>query len=101
MGVALEEFSTSQKKQLVVKASYFQLIVGQLYKLGPDDILQRCVILHEQGDILEEAHAGVADRHYGGRATARKVLHTGHKVAISINALEKHHRGMRCHRYHK
>ena len=39
MGVATEEFSTSQKKQLVVKALYFQLIAGQLYKLGPDDIL--------------------------------------------------------------
>ena len=28
-----------QKKQLVVYASDFQLIVGQLYNLGPDEIL--------------------------------------------------------------
>ena len=39
-GVTPEEFSTSQKKQLVVKALYFQLITGQLYQIGPDDILQ-------------------------------------------------------------
>ena len=38
-GVAPADMSTSQKKQLVVKASNFQLIAGQLYKLGPDEIL--------------------------------------------------------------
>ena len=39
-GVALAEILISQKKQLVVKASDFQLIIGQLYKLGLDEILQ-------------------------------------------------------------
>ena len=34
--IAPEGFSTIQKKQFVVKASDFQLIVGRLYKLGPD-----------------------------------------------------------------
>ena len=38
-GVALKNLSTSQKKQLVVKESGFQLIAGKLYKLGPDEIL--------------------------------------------------------------
>ena len=38
-GVTPEEFSTSQKKQLVVRALDFQLIAGKIYKLGPDDIL--------------------------------------------------------------
>ena len=38
-GVALEDMSTRQKKKLVVKASDFELIVGQLYKLGLDEIL--------------------------------------------------------------
>ena len=46
-GVAPEDMSTSQKKQLVLKASDFQLIVGHLYKLGPDEILQRCILPHE------------------------------------------------------
>ena len=46
-GVALEEMSTSQKKQLVVKASDFQLIIGHLYKIGPNEILRWCVLPHE------------------------------------------------------
>ena len=69
--------STSQKKQLVVKVSDFQVITGKLYKLGPDEILRWCILPHEQGSILEEAHAGIAGGHYGGRATARKVLRAG------------------------
>ena len=73
---SLEDMSTSQKKQLVVKASDFQLITGQLYTLGPDEILRRCILPHEQGPILEEAQARIAGSHYGGRATAWKVLHT-------------------------
>ena len=46
-GVAPEDMSTSQKKQLVVKAFDFQLIAGKLYKLGPDEILRRCISPHE------------------------------------------------------
>ena len=38
-GTAPKEFSTQQKKQLVVKASDFTLIAGQPYKLGPNKIL--------------------------------------------------------------
>ena len=69
--------SISQKKQLVVKSFDFQLLAGQLYKLGSDEILRRCVLPHEQGPILEEAHAGIMGGHYGGHATTRKVLHVG------------------------
>jgi len=38
----------------------FQLIGGQLYKLGPNEILRRYVLEHEQSMILSEAHEGVA-----------------------------------------
>ena len=38
-GYAPEGYSTLQKKQLVVKASEYTLIAGQLYKLGSDEIL--------------------------------------------------------------
>ena len=71
-GVALEELSTSQKKQLVVKAFDYQLISRHLYKMGPDEILWRCVLPHEQEQILEEAHSGVSSGHYRGRATTKK-----------------------------
>ena len=47
-GTAPTEFTKQQKKQLVVKATDFTLIAGQLYKLGPDEILQRYVLEHER-----------------------------------------------------
>ena len=59
-----------QKKQLVVRAADFTLIAGQLYKLGPDEILCRYVLEHERRRILEEAHVGVAGGHYAGKPTA-------------------------------
>ena len=38
-GYAPEYYTTWKKKQLVVKVIDYILIVGQLYKLGPDKIL--------------------------------------------------------------
>jgi len=43
-GMASSEYTISQKKQLVVHAADFSLIAGQLYKMGPDEILRRCVM---------------------------------------------------------
>ena len=47
-GTMPEEFTTQQKKQLVVKVADFTLIAGQLYKLGLDEILRRYVLEHER-----------------------------------------------------
>ena len=58
-GVAPADMSISQKKQLVIKAFDFQLIVGNLYKLGLDEILRWCVLRYDQGPILEEVHAEI------------------------------------------
>lgn len=62
---------------MVVKAADYQLIAGQLYKLGPDEILRRCVVEHERPFILAEAHGGVAGGNYAGKATAQKILRAG------------------------
>jgi hypothetical protein len=43
-GMAPSEYTITQKKQLVVRAADFSLIAGQLYKMGPDEILRRCVM---------------------------------------------------------
>ena len=61
----------------MVCATDFQLIVGQLYKLGPDEILRRYVLEHERSMILREAHEGVVGGHYARSATAKKVLQVG------------------------
>jgi hypothetical protein len=37
-GMAPREYTVIQKKQLAVRPPDFQLIAGQLYKMGPDEI---------------------------------------------------------------
>ena len=69
-GFAPSERIAQQKKQLVVRAAEFTLIVGQLYKMGPDEILRKCVLEHEKPLILAEAHSGAAGGHYAGKDTA-------------------------------
>ena len=51
-GNAPREYSKKQRKELVVKATDFTIIVGQLYKLGLDEILRRYVLTHERPLIL-------------------------------------------------
>ena len=73
-GTTPKSYTMQQKKQLVVCATDFTLIAGQLYKLGPDETLRRYVLEHEQRRILEELHARVAGGHYAGKPTTQKVL---------------------------
>ena len=73
-GNAPVECSEKQRKQLVVKVADFTIIVGQLYKLGPDEILRRYFLTHERPLILQEAHAGITGGHYLGKPTVKKVL---------------------------
>ena len=65
-GNAPVEYSEKQRKQLVVKATNFTIIVGQLYKLGLDEILRWYVLTHGRPLILQEAHAGIACGQYSG-----------------------------------
>jgi hypothetical protein len=53
-----------QKKNLVVKVAEYQMIAGQLYEMGEDNILRRCVIEHERTRILVEAQDGIVGGHY-------------------------------------
>lgn len=62
---------------MVVRATNYQLIVGQLYKLGLNGILERCVLNHERQDILWEFHSGFTGGHVGGTDIAQKVLQVG------------------------
>jgi hypothetical protein len=60
-----------------VHAAYFSLIAGQLYKMGPNEVLRRCVMEVEIPLILVEAHEGIAGGHYTGKETTQKVLRAG------------------------
>jgi hypothetical protein len=74
-GFSPKEFNTVEKKKLVVRATYYQLITGHFYKLGAYNILRRSVMDHERPIILVEAHEGIAGGHYARKATAQKILH--------------------------
>jgi hypothetical protein len=60
-----------------VRAADFSLIVGLLYKMGPDEIMRRCVMEAYIPLILAEAHEGIAGGHYAGKATVQKILRAG------------------------
>jgi hypothetical protein len=74
-GVAPQEFNTVQKKNMVVRYAYYQMIAGHLYKMDTNNILRIFVIEHERPRILAEAHEGIAGGHYVGKSTMKKVLH--------------------------
>jgi hypothetical protein len=46
-GTAPQEYTTAQKKNLVVCTTDYQLIEGHLYKMGTNNILRRYVLEHE------------------------------------------------------
>jgi hypothetical protein len=43
---------------------------SNLYKMGPDDILRRCVMEEERPLSLAEAHEGITGVHYAGKETS-------------------------------
>ena len=73
-GKAPDNFTTSQKKQLVIRAAYFHLIIEQIYNMGPDEILRQYVLPDEKERILVEEHDRVAGGHYGSHVTTKKIL---------------------------
>jgi hypothetical protein len=58
--IAPRKYIVIQKKPLVVRAADFSLIDGQLYKMGPNEIMRRCVMEAEIPLILVEANEGIA-----------------------------------------
>jgi hypothetical protein len=72
IGACPETYSATQKRHMVVRATDYQLIAGQLCKLGLDNILDP-----ERHDILWECHNGIAGGHVGGKEMTQKVLQAG------------------------
>lgn len=70
-------YTPLEKRQLLLKSKPFTLLGGQLYKAGPDGILQRCVNPHKVPPILEDAHGHLSSGHYPGPITAQRILQSG------------------------
>jgi hypothetical protein len=69
IGMAPCEYTVIQNKQLVICTVDFKLIARQLYKMGPDEILIRCVMESEIPLILPEEHEGIVRGNYTGKET--------------------------------
>ena len=63
-----------QKKQLVVRAVEFQLIIGKLYKMGLDEIFLQYFLSYEKERVSEDVHSGITGGNYHRRTTAREIL---------------------------
>jgi hypothetical protein len=74
IGMAPSDYTIIHMKQLVVCAVDFSLIDEQLYKMGPDKILRRCVMESERPLILTETNEGIGGGHYVGKSTMQKIL---------------------------
>lgn len=55
----------------------YQLIVGCMYKLDTNGILQRCVLEHERSLILLQSHEAVARGCYERKDTKHNILNVG------------------------
>ena len=64
IGITPHEYTIIHKKQQVVRVVEFSLIAGQLYKMGPDEILRICVMEAERPLILVESHECITRGHY-------------------------------------
>jgi hypothetical protein len=74
---APQEFNTVEKKNMVVRAAYYQLIAGHLYNMGPDNMLRICVLEHERPRILVGDGEVISGEHYARKYTMQKAFHTG------------------------
>eukprot|EP00253_Pinus_taeda_P017782 PITA_17782 len=70
--------SSKEKSRIVRKSASFTWIRGNLFKLGPDKILRRCVREEEVFDILLTCHDGPFGGHFVAKRTAFKILQVGY-----------------------
>jgi hypothetical protein len=68
-------YTLAQCHQCVTHSTNYQLILGQLYKLGADGILHRCALEHKWKPILHKAHEGVVGGQNTWKYTMCKVFH--------------------------
>lgn len=68
--------STSERKAFILRTVKFTMIDKELYKLGRDGILRRCVPSHARKQVMMEAHAGDSGVHFSV-ITTKKILQAG------------------------
>jgi len=58
-----------QKQRLARRSKPFTLKNGELYKVGQDNKLQRCLTITEAQMVMKELHEGPSRRHFATKIT--------------------------------
>ena len=66
-----------QKDKFFHELKYYFWEEPLLFHLGYDQIMRRCVLEEEQGDILAMCHSSTCGGHFPARKTADKILQSG------------------------
>ena len=66
-----------EARRLIRRVGPYQLIDGQLYVKGKDEVMRRCALPQEVDDILYQCHDGMIGDHFALDITTRKVLQDG------------------------
>ena len=66
--------SFKERSRIVIKSAPFTWIGGKFFKLGPDQILRRCVREEEVFDILSTCHDNPCGGHFVAKRNSYKVF---------------------------
>ena len=72
-----EYWNTHQKKKISYDIRYYFWEEPQLFHVGADQIIRRCVLEEEQEHILSMSHSSLCGDHFASRKTGAKVLQSG------------------------
>lgn len=78
VGRFLDNISSKEKSNIMRKSAHFMWIRGNIFRLGPNHILRRCVRHEELFDVLWAYHDGPFGVHFSARRINFKVLQDGY-----------------------
>lgn len=76
-GILLKGLSHQQKKKFFADLKYYFWDHPNLFRVGADQVIRRCVYGKEAQQILEHCHQGPTGGHFGPSYTAKKVFDSG------------------------
>ncbi len=66
------------RSRIAIKFRTYSLYERQLYKLGPNNILRRCLTFQEVAKVLIDFHEGPTKGRFGINTTVKKILAFGY-----------------------
>ena len=73
-----DQMNREEKEIFQRKVAPYTLIRGILFKLGPDDILRRCLELPERKKVIRALHAGSSGGHFAFVNTVNRIRSAGY-----------------------